>query len=204
MMGAGAPGAARTAKVQRRTAETRVVLELDLDGTGVTEISTGIGFFDHLLGSLAKHGYLDLGLKAEGDLGVDAHHLVEDVGLCLGDAFSEALGSRERINRFGHALVPMDETLASVVVDISGRPYLCLWGEVPPGRMGMFDMNLVEDFLRAFSTRGGMTLHVHLQGGRSPHHAAEAMFKALGRALEEASRLHPRERGIPSTKGVLS
>ncbi len=194
---------ARTASVSRKTSETAIELSLSLDGEGKANIQTGISFFDHMLTLVARHGLLDLKIDAQGDLEVDYHHTVEDVGIALGTALAKALGDKVGIHRYGSAHVPMDETLARVVVDCSGRPYLSY--EVPRGveAIGLFPFQLVEEFLRALSVHGGLTLHVSLLAGRDAHHMAEAIFKALGRALDSAVSLDARVKGIPSTKGVL-
>jgi imidazoleglycerol-phosphate dehydratase len=192
----------RSGLVKRETAETRIVLKLVLDGTGRGQIDTGLAFFDHLLAQVAKHGLFDLELSARGDLAVDGHHTVEDVGLALGQAFAQALGEKAGVRRYGEAAVPLDEALARVVLDLSGRPFLALRAEFPQLMVGSFDTCLVPEFLRAFTTTAGLTLHAEAAGANS-HHVAEALFKALGRALDEATQLDPRVSGIPSTKGAL-
>lgn len=193
----------RTAEVVRQTSETNVRLELVLDGHGEAHIDTGVGFLDHMLTSFAKHGSFDLRVLAEGDLNVDEHHTVEDVGLALGDAFAKALGNMSGIVRFGHAVVPMDESLVEAVVDLSGRPYFACDLPLEGRRCGQLNGELVGEFCRGLAFRGGITMHLrHLAGGE-PHHIAEAAFKALGRALDEASRRDPRVQGVPSTKGTL-
>lgn len=193
----------RTATVDRKTSETDIKLSLNLDGEGRAEIQTGIPFFDHMLILFTRHGLFDLTLDAKGDIEVDYHHTVEDVGIALGTALSKALGDKSGIRRYGSAYVPMDETLARVVVDISGRPYLGY--EAPRGveAIGLFPFQLVEEFLRALSVHGGLTLHVSILTGRDAHHLAEAIFKALARALDVAVSHDDRVKGIPSTKGVL-
>ncbi len=192
----------RTATIERRTAETRVSLQLSLDG-GESRIRTGLGFFDHMLAQLARHGGLGLTLEAEGDLPVDSHHLVEDVGLCLGDALRTALGDRAGIARFAHAYVPLDEALARVVVDLSGRPWCEFHADLPPVVLGDgFQTEMVREFFIALALRGGLALHADLLRGVNTHHKVEALFKALGRALREAVRIEGS--GIPSTKGTLS
>jgi len=193
----------RKESVDRQTRETNIKLELDLDGSGTTNISTGIGFFDHLLTAMARHGFLDLDLKAFGDYDVDYHHTVEDVGICLGQAFANALGKAEGVKRFGNAFVPMDEALAQVTVDLSSRPYLVCNASFAAAAIGQFPVELVEDFLQAFASHARITLHINLIYGRSSHHQAEAIFKALGRALGEAATPDPRVDGALSTKGVL-
>ena len=193
----------RRAEIKRETKETSISLVLDLDGQGQAQVETGVGFFDHMLTHLAFHGYFDLELKAKGDLHVDAHHTVEDVGICLGQALDQALGDRRGIVRYGSALVPMDESLAQVVVDLSNRPLLKLDAARLPGTVGGFDGQLAAEFWRALALQGGLTLHVRLLYGINDHHILEAAFKALGRALDQATALDPRKRSSASTKGVL-
>ncbi|MDR1536106.1 MAG: imidazoleglycerol-phosphate dehydratase HisB [Planctomycetota bacterium] len=193
----------RTSSVQRETAETRIKLALDLDGSGRRRITTGAEFFDHMLALMVRHALVDLELEAAGDLGVDAHHLVEDVGICLGQALAEALGDKAGIARYGHILLPMDEALAQVALDLSGRPHLEWRAAIPAAKCGEFDTCLGREFARAFASRGGFTLHVALLAGEDPHHSLEAIFKGLGRALRQAVARDPGERGVPSTKGVL-
>jgi imidazoleglycerol-phosphate dehydratase len=194
---------ARSASLDRKTSETEITLRISLDGEGRSSIRTGIPFFDHMLTLFSRHGLVDLDVEAKGDIEVDYHHTVEDVGLALGAAFTKALGDKSGIRRYGSAYVPMDEALARVVVDCSGRPYLAY--EVPRGveAIGLFPFQLVEEFLRAFSVQAGLTLHVSILAGRDAHHMAEAIFKALGRALDVAVSRDNRVKGIPSTKGVL-
>jgi imidazoleglycerol-phosphate dehydratase len=192
----------RRATIERRTAETAVVVELCLDGTGAVDVSTGVPFFDHMLSQLGKHAGFDLRIQAKGDLEVDAHHTVEDVGICLGDALREALGSKLGVTRYGSSLVPMDETLVQCALDLSGRPYLAHDVPVPAAAIGAYDTVLTEEFLRALVNRAGVTLHIKLLDGRDPHHVVEGEFKALARAL--AMAVAPTGRGgTPSTKGVL-
>ena len=193
----------RQAKVERQTGETKVEVEVNLDGTGKAKIDTGIGFFDHMLGLLAKHSLMDLSLQARGDLGVDGHHLVEDVGIALGRAIHEALAGGRGITRYGWALVPMDEALARVAVDLGGRPYLSYRVELGSGGCGGFEPELLEEFLRALTNNAGFNLHLQLISGGNTHHCLEGCFKALARALRAAVALDPRETGVPSTKGVL-
>ena len=193
----------RTARIERQTKETQISLGLDLDGRGRAEVATGLGFFDHMLTHVAFHGYFDLTLEAQGDLHVDPHHTVEDVGICLGQALSQALGDRAGVKRYGSAWVPMDESLAQVVVDLSNRPLLVVSAPRRPGSVGQFDGQLAEEFWRALALHGGLTLHVRLLYGENDHHMLEAAFKALGRALDQATAMEPRSRGIASTKGVL-
>ncbi len=193
----------RSAQVSRSTKETNIQVSVLLDGAGEAELETGVGFFDHMLAHIAKHGLFDIVVRAEGDLHIDPHHTVEDVGICLGQAFLKAIGNGEGITRYGHAVVPMDEALAEVAVDFSGRPYLAFEAELPGGRVGDFDVELTEEFFRAFTVNSRMTIHVALRHGKNAHHCIEAMFKALGRALRQAASLDPAVRGVPSTKGVF-
>ncbi len=193
----------RQARIERQTRETQVRLSLELDGRGQAKVDTGLGFFDHMLTHVAFHGYFDLELNAVGDLHVDPHHTVEDVGICLGQALATCLGERAGLKRYGQAWVPMDESLAQVVVDLSNRPLLVVSGPRRPGSVGHFDGQLAEEFWRALALHAGMTLHVRLLYGENDHHMLEAAFKALGRALDQACALEPRARGVVSTKGVL-
>ena len=193
---------ARASTVERTTAETNVAIRLHLDGRGQATVVTGVGFYDHLLTSLAHHGLFDLDVRASGDLAVDEHHTVEDVGLVLGAAFAAALGERAGITRFGEASVPMDEALASAIVDIGGRPYAVIDLPFRGERVGGLPLQLVEHALEAFSRTAGATIHVH-GTGRNDHHLAEAAFKALGRALRAATAPDPRRTGVASTKGSL-
>jgi len=193
----------RTAQEARTTKETDVRLSLDLDGEGRTAVSTGVGFLDHMLDLLGKHALLDLEIQASGDTHVDAHHTVEDVGICLGKALVAALGDKVGIRRFGAASVPMDEALADVSLDISGRPFLVFEADLPTEKTGEFDAILAEEFLRALAVNAGLTLHVRVPYGRNTHHVVEAIFKAVARALREAVATDPRVRGVPSTKGTL-
>lgn len=196
-------GGQRSAEVVRRTRETNVRVRLDVDGRGTYDIETGVPFLDHMLQIFARHGFFDLSIAASGDLAVDAHHTVEDIGLTLGQAFREALGAKAGIRRFGEATVPLDEALVNVVVDLSGRPYLVYEVSLPRAKIGTFDGELVNDFLQAFVTQVGMNLHVTGQRGRNPHHIVEAVFKGLARALDLAAQRDPRVSGVLSTKGVL-
>ena len=193
----------RTAKASRKTKETEIAVELDLDGSGTAEIETGIPFFNHMLEIFARHGLFDLKLKAKGDIEVDFHHTVEDVGLAMGQAFKEALRDKQGICRFGEASVPLDETLAHVVVDLSGRPYLSYHVKIRPGRVGSFDTDLPHEFFQAYANQLGMNLHINVSQGENPHHIIEACFKALARAMEKATRIDQRIRGVLSTKGSL-
>jgi imidazoleglycerol-phosphate dehydratase len=189
-------------RVARKTRETDVVLELELDGSGQVDIDSGIPFLDHMLHLFAAHGFFDLTLKAKGDLEIDDHHTVEDIGICLGQAFRQALQEHPEFRRYGFARVPMDEALAQVTVDLSNRPFLVFLGDFTPGG-GRFDPQLVQEFWRAVAQHGGMTLHIEIPYGDNTHHLIEAIFKAAGRALDQASAPDPRRRGVPSTKGVL-
>ena len=193
----------RQAEKRRKTAETSVSVSVNLDGSGESKIATGIGFFDHMLTLFAKHGGVDLSVSCEGDLEVDGHHSVEDIGIVMGEAFREALGNKEGILRYGAFYVPMDEALAFVAADISGRPFLvCDTGEMAPA-VGGFDTELTEEFLRAFAFNAGITLHAKILYGKNTHHKIEALFKALGHALSIAARKDENIRGALSTKGVL-
>lgn len=193
----------RTAKIERATGETRVWIKLNLDGIGSFEGTTGIGFLDHMLHLWARHALFDLSLEAKGDLDVDAHHTVEDTGLCLGAAFREALGEKEQINRYGSALLPMDEALVLVAVDLSGRPYFAYDVQVDGRALGDFPLELAPEFFRAFANNAGLALHLRLLSGENNHHIVEALFKGCARALREAVAVSAREKGVPSTKGVL-
>jgi imidazoleglycerol-phosphate dehydratase len=193
----------RRASIQRVTAETQVQVEFQLDGTGQGKISTTIPFLDHMLALLAKHGFFDLTVQAKGDIDVDDHHTVEDIGIVLGDALKQALGTKEGIRRFGWASVPLDETLAQVTVDLSGRPYLVYRVDLPERKIKSFDLGLFEDFFQAFVSHGALNLHVNVLYGRNPHHIMEAIFKALAKALDQATSLEERLSGVLSTKGKL-
>ncbi|SHI57079.1 imidazoleglycerol-phosphate dehydratase HisB [Propionispora hippei] len=193
----------RAATVSRKTLETDITVSVQLDGSGITDIATGIGFFDHMLTLWARHGLFDLTVRMQGDLYVDGHHSVEDAGIVLGQALLKALGDRAGIKRYGTVFVPMDEALAMVSLDISGRPYLVFEGEPPSVKIGEFDSELLEEFLRALAVHAGLTLHVRILYGKNAHHMVEAVFKALGRALDEATRKDERIVGVMSTKGML-
>ena len=193
----------RKAEVRRKTKEAAVVLKLNLDGSGKHSIVTGIPFFDHMLSLLAYHSRTDLSLKAKGDIGVDAHHTVEDVGICLGDGIRKALGEAKGIQRYGMAMIPMDETLVSVAVDLSMRPYLVFQMKLRRSKIGTFDPELVEEFFKALCNHARITLHINLLYGRNSHHMVEAVFKGFGRALRKAVSLDPRSNVVPSTKGIL-
>ncbi|HKH40599.1 MAG TPA: imidazoleglycerol-phosphate dehydratase HisB [Solirubrobacterales bacterium] len=194
---------ARTAEISRETKETRVKLRLDLDG-GEAKVSTGVGFLDHMLELLARHGRLGLDLEASGDLETGAHHTTEDVGICLGQAIDEALGDRAGITRYGSALVPMDEALGECAIDISGRPYLAFDADLPDVTIAGFDSELADEFFRAVANNSKITLHIWLRSGSNAHHMIEASFKAFARALREAVSIDPDESGVPSTKGTLT
>jgi imidazoleglycerol-phosphate dehydratase len=193
----------RRAKVQRATSETDIALDVAIDGTGSADVSTGVGFFDHMLNHLARHGLFDITLSAKGDLHIDAHHTVEDVGICLGKAFLEAVGVPKGIRRYGHAVVPMDEALAEVAVDFSGRPFLVFNADLPQGQLGDFDLELAQEFMQAFAVNARISLHVNLRYGQNTHHCIEGIFKAFAQALRRALEMDPRNTAIPSTKGML-
>lgn len=195
--------AERKAAISRETRETQIDLNLVIGGSGQSEISTGIGFFDHMLVSLAVHSMIDLKIKAKGDRNVDQHHTVEDVGICLGRALREAVGDKAGIYRFGYGCVPMDESLVEAVIDFSGRGHLVFNGEIPAEHVGDFETSCIEEFLRALAVNAGLTLHVNVRYGTNPHHMIEAMFKALARALLQALAVSEGVKGIPSSKGVL-
>jgi imidazoleglycerol-phosphate dehydratase len=193
----------RTATIRRDTAETKIELALNLDGTGRHEIATGVGFFDHMLTHVARHGLFDLTVKCQGDLHVDSHHTVEDVGICLGKCLAQALGDKSGIRRYGSATVPMDDTLVTAAIDLSGRPFLVWNADVANETLGTFRSALAEEFWQAVSSAGAFNLHVILHHGRNTHHVIEAIFKATARALRQATEMDPRGSGVPSTKGVL-
>lgn len=194
---------ARTATIRRDTKETQIELTLNLDGRGQHQLNTGVGFFDHMLTHLAKHGLFDLTVNCTGDLHIDAHHTVEDVGICIGKCLTQALGDKAVIRRYGSATVPMDETLVTAAVDLSGRPFLVWKGDVPNETLGIFHSSLAEEFWRAVSSSGAFNLHVIIHHGKNTHHIIEATFKAIAQALRAATEHDPRGSGIPSTKGVL-
>ena len=193
----------RTARVERKTKETVISVELELDGSGRGEIETGMPFFNHMLESFTRHGLFDIRIKAKGDIEVDYHHTVEDVGLALGEAFKDSLGDKQGIRRFGEASCPLDETLAKVVVDISGRPYLSYNVKIRPGRVGDFDTDLPHEFFAAFANQLGMNLHMDVIRGENPHHIIEACFKSFARAMDMATQIDGRIQGVLSTKGSL-
>jgi len=194
---------ARIAEVSRKTAETQITVKVNLDGTGVSKLSTGIGFFDHMLDQIARHGLIDLEIQATGDLHIDGHHTVEDVGITLGQAVAKAVGDKKGITRYGHAYVPLDEALSRVVVDLSGRPGLEFKVDFVRARIGEFDVDLVHEFFQGFINHALVTLHVDNLRGDNAHHQAETVFKAFGRALRMAVEADPRMQGVPSTKGSL-
>jgi imidazoleglycerol-phosphate dehydratase len=195
---------ARTARIQRKTAETEITLELNLDGSGQSKIATGVGFFDHMLTLLAKHALIDLDVQALGDLHVDQHHTVEDTGICLGQALKQALGTKAGIRRYGCFTLPMEETLVTSAVDLGGRYFLVFQAPIPKPKIGEFDSELVEDFWQAVAANALVNLHVVLHHGRNSHHISEAIFKSTARALRMAVEIDPRGQGVPSTKGTLS
>lgn len=194
---------ARTAKMTRNTKETKIVLSLNLDGEGKPKIATGIGFFDHMLTLFTAHSLIDLSLNVQGDLEVDGHHTVEDVGIALGEAFKEALGDKKGIRRYGHFLLPMDETLAQTAIDFSGRPYLVYHVDFSVSSTGSFDFDLINEFWQGFVNSSGCNLHIDLVRGGNGHHIAEAIFKSVARSIRMAVESDPRQKGIPSTKGIL-
>ncbi len=197
-------GDGRQARVERKTKETEIALQLNLDGTGGSKVQTPIPFFSHMLEAWSKHGLMDLAVEASGDVEIDIHHTVEDVGIVLGQALRQALGDKKGIVRYGAAFVPMDEALVQASVDISGRPFLVFNGPVARTRVSNFDLDMLQEFFRAFAFNAEITLHVTMHYGHNLHHIAEAVFKAVGRALAEATRLNPRITGVlPSTKGTL-
>ena len=193
----------RSAEIKRKTAETQITLSLNIDGEGKTEIQTGVGFFDHMLTHIGKHSLSDLEVNAKGDIEIDCHHTVEDTGIVLGQAFKEALGNKEGINRYGHAIVPMDEALVLCAVDISGRPYVDVDTPFTIDRLGDFEVEMVEEFFRAVAVHAGINLHIQVIRGKNNHHIIEGMCKAFAKAMLEAMTLNPRIKGVPSTKGML-
>lgn len=194
----------RTAKIDRKTNETEISLELNLDGSGKAQIQTGVGFFDHMLELLTRHAVIDLSVAAKGDLHVDQHHTVEDVGICFGQAIKQALGDKAGIRRYGHFTLPMEETLVTTAIDLSGRYFMVFNADFPSQKIGEFDSELVEDFWQATAANALANLHVVLHHGRNSHHISEAIFKGAARALRMAVELDPRMPGVPSTKGTLS
>ena len=193
----------RYAVIERKTAETQVAIKLNLDGEGKCEIATGIGFLDHMLTLLAKHGFMDLTVKAKGDLEVDSHHTIEDIGIVLGEALKEALGDKAGIHRYGNCFIPMDETLAQVCLDFSGRPFLVFGADIPKIKIGNYETEMTEEFFRAVAMNCGLTLHIRVLYGSNVHHIIEAIFKAFARAIAEAVAIDPRVKGVMSSKGVL-
>ena len=193
----------RRAEIERKTAETQISIKLNLDGEGTCDIATGIGFLDHMLTLLAKHSFMDLTVKAKGDLEVDSHHTVEDIGIVLGEALREALGDKAGIHRYGNCFIPMDETLAQVCLDFSGRPFLVFDAEIPKIQLGNYDAEMTEEFFRAVAVHCGLTLHIRVLYGSNVHHIIEAIFKAFARAVAEAAAVDPRVKGVMSSKGVL-
>ena len=194
---------ARRAEIERKTAETQISIKLNLDGEGTCDIATGIGFLDHMLTLLAKHSFMDLTVKAKGDLEVDSHHTVEDIGIVLGEALREALGDKAGIHRYGNCFIPMDETLAQACLDFSGRPFLVFGAEIPKIKLGNYDTEMTEEFFRAVAMHCGLTLHIRVLYGSNVHHIIEAIFKAFARAVAEAAAVDPRVKGVMSSKGVL-
>ncbi|AYV67791.1 MULTISPECIES: imidazoleglycerol-phosphate dehydratase HisB [Niallia] len=194
---------ARTAAISRKTGETNIQLSFNVDGEGVSELDTGVPFMNHMLDLFTKHGQFNLTVQANGDIEVDDHHTTEDIGICLGLAIKEALGDKRGIKRYGNSFVPMDETLAQVVIDLSNRPHLEFRAEFPNDKVGTFDTELVHEFLWKLALEARMNLHVILHYGKNTHHMIEAIFKAMARALDEATTIDPRIKGIPSTKGML-
>lgn len=194
----------RTGKIDRNTAETKISLSLDIDGTGKCDVKTGVGFLDHMLHLFAKHSLIDLNVRCDGDIHVDAHHTTEDIGICLGTALKEALGDKRGIRRYGDCTLPMEETLVTTAIDLSGRAYLVFKAPIPQPKIGEFDSELVEDFWQAFANNALCNLHVVLHHGRNSHHIAEAIFKSTARALRTALEHDPRNKDIPSSKGTLS
>lgn len=193
----------REASIERKTNETDIALSMNIDGEGKSSIKTGVPFLEHMLDLFTKHGQFDLDIKANGDTEIDDHHTTEDIGICLGSVFKDALGDKKGIKRYGQAMVPMDDALAQVVVDLSNRPHFELKGDIPASQVGTFDTELVDEFLWKFALEARMNLHVIIHYGRNTHHIIEAVFKALGRALDEATMIDPRVKGVPSTKGML-
>ena len=199
----GEDGLARIATIDRSTKETSINVTLDLDGRGEHQIESGVPFFDHMLTQIARHGFFDLQLDAKGDLEIDAHHTVEDVGICLGEAFKKALGDKTGVRRYGRGTMPMHEALAAVIIDFSGRPFLVFNVPLPKAQVGNFELELVEEFFTAFCNHAGANVHVNLAYGDNLHHIVEAVFKAFARALDEATQLDPRVEGVLSSKGTL-
>jgi len=193
----------RAASVVRDTQETQITVKMNLDGSGKAKLASGVPFLDHMLDQIARHGLVDLEVKARGDLHIDAHHTVEDIGITLGQAFAKAVGDKKGVRRYGHAYVPLDEALSRVVIDLSGRPGLEMTGKFTRARVGEFDVDLVREFFQGFANHAGITLHLDNLKGANTHHQVETLFKAFGRALRMAVELDPRVKGVPSTKGSL-
>ncbi|MFV1950559.1 MAG: imidazoleglycerol-phosphate dehydratase HisB [Nitrospinota bacterium] len=193
----------RRSNVKRKTGETEISIDINLDGEGKYKIATGVSFLDHMLAQIARHGLFDLKINARGDLDVDFHHTVEDVGISLGEAFKDALGDKSGIRRYGYAIIPLNESLASVALDVSGRSFLVYNVDIPKEKVGGFDVELVEEFFRAFANNSGISLHINMMYGSNLHHLVEAIFKAFARALDEATSFDIRVKGVPSTKGKL-
>lgn len=193
----------RNGAVTRETKETQIAIQVDLDGSGKYQVETPFPFLNHMLSAFAKHGYFDLTVKAKGDVEIDDHHTVEDIGIVLGEALAKAWGEKRGIRRFGHASIPLDEALAEVTVDLSGRPYLVFQARMPKKRIKDFDTDLIEHFFRAVVDQCKINLHIELRYGKDPHHILEAIFKGFGRALDEATQIDPRLKGVASTKGKL-
>lgn len=193
----------RCGSMERKTLETRVSVEWDLDGSGVSDINTGIGFFDHMLTLLSKHSFTDLTVQASGDLDVDSHHTIEDCGIVMGQALKEAVGDKEGIHRYGYCLLPMDEALALVALDFSGRPYLVFQAEIPKVQLGIYDTEMTEEFFRALAMEAGLTVHIRVLSGKNLHHIIEAIFKGFARALADAVAMDSRVEGVMSSKGTL-
>ncbi len=194
---------ARCAEIKRKTAETQISVKLNLDGEGKCDIATGIGFLDHMLTLLGKHSFMNLTVKAKGDLEVDSHHTVEDIGIVLGEALREALGDKAGIHRYGNCFIPMDETLAQACLDFSGRPFLIFGAEIPKIKLGNYDTEMTEEFFRAIAMHCGLTLHIRVLYGSNVHHIIEAVFKAFARAVAEAAAVDPKVKGVMSSKGIL-
>ncbi|WP_210468320.1 imidazoleglycerol-phosphate dehydratase HisB [Sporosarcina sp. 6E9] len=193
----------RSSSISRATAETSISLDFAIDGSGETDIQTGVGFFDHMLTLFTKHGLFDLKVACDGDIEVDQHHTVEDIGIVLGQAFYKSIGTKEGIDRYATVSIPMDEALSTVSIDISGRPFFVYHVEGLKDKVGQFDTELVEEFFQAFVSNAKVTLHINLQYGKNTHHIIESIFKAFGRALSAASKINPDVKGVPSTKGLL-
>ncbi|HIE64920.1 MAG: imidazoleglycerol-phosphate dehydratase HisB [Nitrospira sp.] len=193
----------RKARVARRTKETDISIQVNLDGAGLYQVKTPFPFMDHMLSAFSKHGFFDLNVKAEGDTEIDDHHTMEDIGIVMGEVLSKAVGKKEGIRRFGHAVIPLDEALAQVTVDLSGRPYLVYEVRMPRKRIKAFDVEMIEHFFRSLVDQSRMNLHIRLISGKDPHHILEAIFKGFGRALDQATQIDPRVRGVASTKGKL-